>query len=435
MPELLIYTPIVTQRVNYIFQLFFGSLIRATYSISSDEAAFKAYAGPKLNYSSIAFPNDKLQVIPYGLLTETGIKAQSITMGEWNKLKIFFQTGQGSLPFDIFSASFYLVSRYEEYLPAQHDEHIRFRYTNSLAFKNHFLDEPLINLWAEELKKIIRSEYPAVLFSENNYSFIPTMDIDVAYAHLGRSLTVTTGGYLKTLSKFDFKTAIEKTLVLLRLKKDTYNTFDYQEAIFTKYKLRPIYFFLAGKRGHYDKNISPDNKRFKKLVRKISAFAEIGIHPSYESKSDPEIIAEEIGKVQRNVSKKITCSRQHFLKLKLPETYRCLTELGITDDYTMTYAGATGFRASICTPFFFYDLKAESILPIKVHPGAVMDGTLNDYLRLSPASALSVIRELIHKVKSSKGEFIPIWHNHSINEHGHWKGWRTVFETMIETAI
>jgi hypothetical protein len=260
------------------------------------------------------------------------------------------------------------------------------------------------------------------------------MDIDVAYAYLGRNLAVTIGSYFKAVFKLHFRTAFEKKMVLLHLKKDPYDTFEYQENIFKKYKLNPIYFFLAGKRGPYDKNISTESSGFKKLVKKVSSFAGVGIHPSYQSGSNPEIVAEEVTRVERNITKKVSCSRQHFLKLNLPETYRCLAELGITDDYTMIYAGRVGFRASICTPFFFYDLQAEKILPVKIHSGAVMDGTLNEYMELSPADATTITRELIHKVRNAKGEFIPIWHNHSISEYGHWKGWRKVFETMMEAS-
>ncbi|HTA27131.1 MAG TPA: hypothetical protein VK809_05050, partial [Bacteroidia bacterium] len=270
MPELLIYTPNVTSRVNYIFQLFFDSLIKTSYTLTPDEAAFRVYNGPKLNYSNTSFPNEILQIIPYGLLTETNIKIQNIQVSEWNNLKIFFQTDSVDLPFDIFSASFYLVSRYEEYLSHKPDEHSRFHHSYSLAYKNNFLDEPLINLWAEELKKIILKKYPSVIFSENIYKFVPTIDIDIAYAHLGRNIWLTLGSYFKAVSKFQIKTIIEKKLVLLHLKKDPYDTYDYQENIFKKYKLRPIYFFLAGKRGHNDKNISPNNNRFKKLVNRLS---------------------------------------------------------------------------------------------------------------------------------------------------------------------
>jgi hypothetical protein len=434
MSGLLIYTPNVTPRINYIFQLFFDSLIRTPFTITSDEVAFKAFNGPKLNYSPTLFLNDKLHIYPYGLLAESGIKTQSVGVTEWNKIKIFFRTEQGNMPFDIFSASFYLVSRYEEYFSYRPDEHVRFHHTDSLAFKCNFLDEPLVNMWAEELKKIILSRYPSVIFSENKYSFVPTVDIDIAFAHLGRGIAHAIGSYLKAISKFQFKTALEKKLVLLHLKKDPYDTFDYQEKLFTQYKLRPIYFILAGKRGDHDRNIPPDAKRFKELVKKLSYYGEIGIHPSFQSESNPEIVAKEIENVERNISRKITKSRQHFLRMSLPETFRCNAKLGITDDYTMTFAGVNGFRASICTPFLFYDLKAETVLPVMVHPSIVMDGTLNSYLHQSVLDSIVIAKELLSKVKMYKGEFIVIWHNDNLSEKGNWKGWRVFFESILQAA-
>jgi hypothetical protein len=228
MQELLIYTPQITPRVTYTFQLFFDSIIRTPYSITTDEEAFRAYTGPKLNYSSTEFPNHNLQIIPYGLLTETDIKEQHINVWEWNNMKIFFQADKGSLPFDIFSAAFYLVSRYEEYFVYRPDEHTRFYHSTSLAFKNHFLKEPLVNFWAEELKKVILAIYNDTQFQKNTYTFIPTIDIDVAYAYLGRSILITIASYFKTLAKFQFKTLLEKKLVLLHLKRDPYDTYNFQ---------------------------------------------------------------------------------------------------------------------------------------------------------------------------------------------------------------
>jgi len=432
MSELLIYASEITPRITYVFQLFFDSLIKTPYLTTSDEEVFKSYNGPKLNYSANSYSAGELQIIPCGLLTDTGTKEQLINVTEWNNMKVFFRTDQGSLPFDVFSASFYLVSRYEEYLTRNLDEHRRFRHINSVAYKNHFLDEPLINYWAEELKKVIQAKYPSISIVENKYSFISTIDVDVAYAHLGRNVRVTIASYFKALLRFDIKAVFEKKLVFLHLKKDPYDTFEYQEKLFAKNKLRPIYFFLAGKRGPKDRNISPKSRRFKKLLKKLSAFAEIGIHPSYQSESNVNVVAKEIANVSKNISETITSSRQHYLRIRLPETYYCLAELGITDDYSMAYAGTGGFRASICTPFFFYDLQAEKVLPVKIHSCAIMDGTLKDYLGLLPRDCMSIIGELINKVRKSNGEFIAIWHNHSLSEDGGWKGWRKIFENMIE---
>src|SRR6185437_6045723 len=211
------------------------------------------------------------------------------------------------------------------------------------------------------------------------------------------------------LSRLDIATLGDKTLTLLGLKKDKYDTYDYQESIFKKYTLRPVYFFLAAKRGKYDKNIPIEGISFIDLVKRASSIADVGIHPSYQSQGKPEVV--------------------------IAETYRTLAKLGITDDYSLTHASCPGFRAGTCTPFFFYDLPKEEVLPVKIHSTIIMEGTLREYMKLNPDEAIALSKKLISEVKNCDGEFICIWHNHSIGETSSWKGWRRVFESMIENAL
>jgi hypothetical protein len=433
-PVLFVYTAELNPRVEYAFSLFFESLITTPYKLTKDIAEYKTYSGPKLNYSAQQIEKDKLFFQSHGLLTQTGIVLQEITVSEWNGLKIFYQVKDSVLPFDIFAAGFYLVSRYEEYLNSAPDEHHRFKSGDSLAFKNNFLNMPIVNLWALELKKLLLKEYPQLTIKENTYKFIPTIDIDIAYAHLGKKIGVTLGSYFKLLSRFKIGGIFNKAFVLLGLRKDEYDTYQYQEEIFKKYSIRPIYFFLAGKRTTYDRNIDTDSVPFSALIKKLSSFADVGIHPSYHSASQAEIVGEEIKRVENNLTEKVTKSRQHFLKIVLPDTYRCLAQLGIADDYSIAYADAPGFRAGICVPFLFYDLKAEQTLPVRLHSTIAMEGTFNEYLHRSPEEAISTIQKLILQVKMCNGEFIGIWHNHSLNDKGHWNGWRKVFEAMIEAG-
>jgi len=432
--HLLIYTPKLTPRISYAFSLFFESLINTPYKIVTDVTEYKNYKGPKLNYSGSKVDEKEIFIHDCGLLNETGIREQSISVTEWEGLKIFFRTDSGSLPFDVLAASFYLVTRYEEYLPSQLDKHNRFQPANSLAFKSKFLDVPLVNLWAEKLKSLLVKANPGIVINERSYTFIPTIDVDVAYAHKGRKLYVTIGSYVKAIATFNFGLIGNKTTTLLGLRPDDYDTYEYQNEIFRRENVNPICFILAGKRGPYDKNISTGSSYFKSLVKKLGFRGNIGVHPSYRSMNDVEIVMKEKDIVEKNFRGKITKSRQHYLRIKFPETYRCLSGAGITDDYSMGYAASPGFRASICTPYYFYDLKAEEALPIKLHPFMVMDGTLNEYICVTPDEAISLTKKLIEQVRQCNGEFIAIWHNDTLNDKGKWKGWKRVFETIMEAA-
>src|SRR3972149_4750237 len=108
-------------------------------------------------------------------------------------------------------------------------------------------------------------------------------------------------------------------------------------------------------------------------------------------------------------------SRQHFLKLTLPETYRNLIDLDITDDYTMGFASQVGFRASICNSFNFYDLDMELETNLKIHPFAVMEGTLKNNMNIHRDDALQKIKQLIDEVKTVNGQFISLWHNDTLS--------------------
>ncbi len=84
-----------------------------------------------------------------GLLFRIGIQEQSFHVEEFKELPTFYQTNDNSdLPFDPFAASFYLVSRYEEYLPYQPDQFGRFPAKASVAYQNGFLKKPVVNHYA-----------------------------------------------------------------------------------------------------------------------------------------------------------------------------------------------------------------------------------------------------------------------------------------------
>jgi hypothetical protein len=415
--------------------LLFNDILGIAIKLTSDLTFFESETMPKISYAPNAIANE-LHFESRGLLFESGINEQNISVFEYNNNKVFFATSKSSaLPFDVFAASFYLVSRYEEYLPHIRDEHERFEAKDSLAYINGFLQKPIINIWAMWIKNILTTAFPLLSFPEKKFSFVSTIDIDNAFAYREKGFTRSVGGYLKSLSSFNFTEIALRTKVLLGSIKDPYDTYDFQLEMLAKYKFKSIYFFLLGDYGVNDKNLPIESKKFQSLIKMIADYAEVGIHPSYNSNNNIEQLQKEVNRLSKTLHREITKSRQHFLKLTLPETYRNLIDLDITDDYTMGFASQVGFRASICTAFNFYDLDMELETKLKVHPFAIMEGTLKYYMKVSPENAMQKIATLIDEVRAVNGEFMSLWHNDSLNDQQLWKGWKTVYEQMIQYAM
>jgi hypothetical protein len=283
--------------------------------------------------------------------------------------KCLLQLIKGSLPFDLFAASFYFLSRYEEYLPFEADEHQRFPAEKSLQFKLDLLKQPIIDNWALILKNILVKKFPSLTFGTRKFSFLPTVDVDRAYHFRSSGLVKNTARIIKAAVNLN----AEKIVDIIKTglgQNDPFDTYQYLEAIHERYHLNPIFFFLLAKHGHeeFDKNINPEDDVFKNLISDVAQAAQIGLHPSYASNTETHKISEELLALQDITNKKIDSSRQHFLKLHLPHTYLQLIKAGINHDYSMGYASQIGFRAGTCTAFFLVRPAIRKTIPFKSSP-------------------------------------------------------------------
>lgn len=427
---ILVYSHKITHRTKYIFRLIFKDVLKTDVTFTDNKAKFETSNLPKINYS-----NHKIDSVIFFkssyLLFENGIKEQEIEIFEHKQNKCFFRvSNESAMPFDVFAASFYLVTRYEEYLPQIRDQFDRFTASESLAFQQKFLKKPLINIWAIEIAEIVKTHYPEFVFPAQQFNSISTIDIDNAYAYKHKGILRIVAGLLYALvNGNDFK---QRLKVLLNITHDPYDTYNEQFEIHRKYKVKPIYFFLLGDYGVNDKNITPKNRKFQSLIKSLADYYEVGIHPSYASNNDVSILVKEINRLKNITHRDIKKSRQHFLKLTLPLTYRNLIDNDIFEDFTMGYSEQVGFRASICSPFYFYDLDTESQTNLKIFPFAVMEATLKYYLKMNTEEAIKEINELIETVKSVNGTFVSVWHNESLSNQSIWEGWKDVYVKMCE---
>ena len=431
---ILIYSPNSSPRLQYILQLLFHSLSGTNYELTQDLQRFTSYNGPRLNYSKNK-TGDEIFIRASDFLFDKEVKPQSIGIAERMGMKILFAHNDISdLPFDPFAASFYLVSRYEEYLPFKPDGHDRFPAPESLNWKEGFHEIPVVNHYALWIQQLIRDRYPGVVFPSKKYQFQLTYDVDMAFAFREKGAMRNAGGFLKSLSHLNIKEIAHRTKVLTGQEEDPFDTFEYQRLLHEKYRLKPIYFFLVGDYASFDKNISWRNIFFSDLVKQIASENEIGMHSSYDSNRYPKKIKIEKQRLEKISGKKIFRNRQHFLKIRFPLTYRTLLENEITEDYTMGYSETVGFRAGIASPFQFYDLEKEEVTALTIYPFAVMDAALHYYLHCSPDEALHKGKSIVDEVKKVNGSFLFLAHNDLISDEGPWIGWRERFEKLIEYA-
>ncbi len=427
---LLIYSKITSARLEYVCKFMFNNILGINFRITNNTDEYNNYKLSKINYSNSTL-NNGIFIKSNNLLFETSISKPDIFVSVWNNTKIFFQTDEMSeIPFDIFASIFYLISRYEEYLPFKSDNHGRFEAKQSIAYKNNFLNEPIVDQWVFSLAEILKKLYPDFNIVKRKFNYISTIDVDNAYAYLYKGNARTIGATLRSLIDFDFTAILERYRALM-LKDDPYDTYDYIEHINKKYKIEPIWFFLLANFSKYDRNVPARKEPFQTLIKNMSKKYQLGIHPSYKSADVLGKLRKEINRLRRITNKEITKSRQHFLRLSFPDTYRNLIKNGIKEDYTLGYATDLGFRAGTCTPFNFYDLENEQETGLKIFPFQIMDTTLNRSLQLSENEAISNIENIANKIKEVNGTFISLWHNESLSNHGNWKGWGSVYKEML----
>jgi len=429
---ILIYAEELTPRIEYIFKLMFTQILKVEVAFTSNTLEFQKSELPKINYSRDRFA-DEFYIKPHRLTQCKALLTPTINSVWYEGEKYFCESSKDSiLPFDPFAAAFYLVTRHEEYTEKHRDKFNRYPVQNSILSKYKLLNKPLVNIWANLLAKLLKERYPQLDFPPQTFEFISTIDVDNAYAYQHKGFWRTSAAWAKAVFKGGMEEHKKRKKVLSGKAPDPYDTYAYLDSIFEGNEARVKFFFLLGDYGRYDKNIAHTNKEYRKLIQRTSQKYDVGIHPSFATskKGGKKRVKAEKQRLENILASDVNKSRQHFLMLKFPKTYKRLINAGITEDYTLGYSARTGFRGGICTPYYYYDLKHETTTNLKIVPFQIMDGTLRHYMQLPPKKAFEEIKQVMQEVKNVGGTFVSVWHNETVNNLGHWEGYREVFEKM-----
>ncbi len=421
---LLIHTQKLTPRISYVFKHICTRILGIEIMFTSAIEEFIVHSGPKLSYGKQPMGNE-LFVQSEGLLTQQGFEAFDISVKEWEETKCFFSVSSKSvLPFDIFSASFYLLTRYEEYLPHVKDAMGRFPALESLAFKENFLREPVIDIWAHKFKRILLTSFPDLLIVKKKMTVHTLIEARQPYAYKQHGFLRSLMGYVLDLWRFKFRRISQRTKVILGFRKDPFNTFNWIINSSRSTSSHLSIFFLLGDGLEFMESLNTQRSKFKMLVKYVSDYLEIGLIFSFAALKDYELLKLEKKRIEEITNRTLLSSMNAQMLVSLPDIYRNLVELEVEKDFTMVYEDEVGFRAGTCTPFLFYDLDSEIKTPLIVFPLSMTTKALeNKY----DSEINKTFNTIFNSVRSVNGTFSMLFSNTNFAASEKNKIWRTIF--------
>lgn len=428
--KMLILVDQLTPRVEYVMEVIFTRVLGISFEIQTGETGF---SNRVLDYRTQSRP-DTPSVPVAGLLYETHIRSEVPELGTHQEIPILFPARTSdTFPFDLFSATFYLLTEYYHQAHPSKDPHGRYREQETPLYKAGLHDRPVVNLWAAQLWEWLKTAYPDLEQSPPTFDYEITVDIDNPWKYLYKPFWVNWAASFKDLLKRNTARRKERKAVL-DSGKDPFDTYQEIRRICPPEKTR--YFFLIDRTTSFDSWYTYTNHAYQQLIRILCQpeyCKEAGLHPSYftsRSRLQLEIEVEEMSALLGHPPR---ITRQHFLRYRYPDTFKWLEANGFEADYSLCPISYVGFRTGLAGGHYWFDLEENRISTLWLMPAAVMDRGLQQYLGLSPEAALEKIDEVIQEIRAVNGTFVIILHNETFSENGEWKGWKSVIEGMMHT--
>ena len=319
-----------------------------------------------------------------------------------------------------------MLSRYEEIVVRERDNHDRFSAKSSVAYKERFLFRPIVNEYVELLFALLRHLFPQLERKKMYFKISPTHDVDVPFRYLNVSLPRLVrhmgGDVLKRKSMvlaFDTLFRWQK-IKDGKLENDPYYSFDFIMAQSEKRGLKSSFYFLPSSSSEMDLKYPVTISEMHDLLQIIDKRGhEIGIHGSYGTYLNGETFKSDVFLLQKTleslkISQEIKGGRQHYLQWQNPETFAIWENAGMQYDSTLSFADMPGFRCGTCYEYSVYDCIARKPLNLKERPLIAMDCSViaERYMNLGLTDkALQVFKNLKDLCRYYDGNFVLLFHN------------------------
>lgn len=375
----------------------------------------------KISYGDEAL-GDELFFKSTALLFSNKLEEIKLKSTSFDDYQVPFAVEGSALTFDVFAASFFMISRYEEYLH-QKTSTTDFNPSKSMQHKWRVLNRPIIDEWALIIKSMIRKKYPSLKFHEKKFHHQPTINFSI-------SPKMPKGVLNKT--RFIFSSVFKKENTYFRSKFDqltgvgvkSEEVLSQVNQLFHTKKHQPLYFVDFPP-------ILLQHSNVNEISKALTAKAVGLLRPCASDKLKINEIKDSLAKLQKIRPNIIPLSSQQLEILKFPICYLNILNSGISTDYSMGYSHVPGFRAGTCTPFNWYDLQLEKVTPLIVNPYCLTDQVLQ---YLPSDAAIKTVHQYVDAVKVVNGTFYSSWQLKSLSENPKYKKLKKVFNEMLKYA-
>jgi len=337
---------------------------------------------------------------------------------------------------DIIAATLFMLTRWEETVTPERDEHDRFPATASVAYKQGFLDRPIVDEYALILRAWLQVLLPNWEPQQNRFSIKLSHDID----HLQSFPNYYSA--LRTLAHYTVKQPSPQRIVETLRETLVQTIAPTQTAYFKGVHMlmqlshqfgltNDAFYFMTAQPGRMENEYSVTFPIVKDLIKQVQSQGfEIGLHAGYNSANNPELLKEQRDLLATILGEIQFGGRQHYLRFRAPDTWRYWETAGLLYDATLGYADHEGFRSGTCHRYQPFDIEQDRQISIWEEPLIVMDGTLRSVRKMPPAQALNRIKELAQRCQWAEGTFTLLWHNSSLS--GEWRPWLQTYWEILK---
>lgn len=419
-----IFSSVKTPRLAYIAELILHDILGLSWEIITDKR--KIGKNPVINYTDGNIPGS-LKISPDILLFEQGVRPVEIDAGEFMGVPYFFKSSPDSdMPFDVFAASFYLVSRYEEYQECRTGSAGQFKASDSVAYRCGFLEISIVEIWSKMLAKALATRFYKMTFKPGDFRTIASFNINDPFSGYGRNILGNIAELLRDIAgrKVQENSAAEDRSV-------TSEMMDYFTGILSKYGTDSVFFFPVGDQSRHERGPSWKNSDYRKVICNFHESHPAGIYSSASASVSYSSAAKETARMKKITGKDVIINRFSLSHLVMPASYRHISALGIREDYSMGYDDYPGFRAGLSRPFLFYDLYEEQITRLRIYPFQMTDHALRNSIGQDLQNAKSLIGGIVKEVRRAGGAFVSVWNDDSFIDESDTDFFREIFEFTL----